>query len=158
MKSDKLIGNIGKTILITVIFAIAISCDGGREKSSKGDKEQKNDTTDSVQNENTDNSSDKLSIEDKILNKVLALPEVKERADYIIKETNGERHLEVWIASTPKETGSYYLIKAGEDNGMSMVTHFDFYVYPKTMEIKYYDILTDSELSLAEWREEKRKF
>lgn len=155
MKSNKLNNIFVKAILITVIFALAISCNGGKEKSTKSEKGSNTEILDAVQNENIDNSSDKLSIEEQILNKVLALPEVNERADYINKETNGERHLEIWIAATPKETGSYYLIKAGEDNGMSMVTHFDFYVYPKTMEIKYYDIITDSELSLAEWRKQK---
>ncbi|HNQ67997.1 MAG TPA: hypothetical protein PKN32_06455 [Bacteroidales bacterium] len=142
------------TILITsVIFVLVISCNGGKDKSVKSEKEQNIETVDSVQNENVDISS----IEDQIIDKILELPEVKDRADYIVKETNGERHLKIWIAASPKETGSYYLIKAGEDNGMSLVTHFDFHVNPKTLEIKYYDVLTDSELSLSEWREQNKE-
>jgi len=144
---------LNRTILISVIFALVISCNGGKDKSVKSEKEQNIETVDSAQNENVDKSS----IEDQIIDNILELPEIKERSDYIVKETNGERHLKVWIAATPKETGSYYLIKAGEDNGMSLVTHFDFYVYPETMEIKYYDVITDSQLSLSEWREQNKE-
>ncbi len=145
-----------KAFFIIVIFVLVICCNGGKEKSVKSEKENI-ETIDSVQNENVDNSIGKSSIEDQMMDKILSLPEVKERADYVVKETKGERHLEIWIAARPKETGSYYLIKVGEDNGMSLVTHFDFHVNPKTLEIKYYDVLTDSELSLSEWRKQNKE-
>jgi tRNA A37 threonylcarbamoyladenosine biosynthesis protein TsaE len=60
--------------------------------------------------------------------------------------------LELWFAARPDENTPYYWVKAGEDNGMSLVTHFDFYVYPKTMEVKFYDVVEDKVLTLAEWR------
>ncbi len=95
------------------------------------------------------------TIEKSVIDTVLALPEVKERADYIEQETKGQRHLIVLIAAEPDSINNYYWVKAGEDNGDAFVTHFHFFVYPDSMRIMYYDPVEDAELSLEEWRRQK---
>ena len=93
------------------------------------------------------------NVEDKIIHTIFKLTEVKERAKYIEQQTKGKRHLKIWIADTPHSTDQkYYWIKAGEYNGINLVTHFNFYVYPDSMRIMYYDTQSDSELTLNKWR------
>ncbi len=136
---------------ISLIFLI-VSCNNSENQSKSISDSDKTKTHETTETQSINNEEETMTAEEKIIDKVYALPEIKERAEYIEEETNGERHLQIWIAARPEDTGDYYIVKAGEDNGFSMVTHFDFYVYPETMEIKYYDVITDSELSLAEWR------
>jgi hypothetical protein len=94
-------------------------------------------------------------LEDKICKLVFEIPEVKESDKYIQKVTKGQRQLIIWISDTPEETDNHwYYVKASEDNGMSLVTHFNFCVNPKNLEIKYYDILNDTLISLDEWRKQ----
>jgi hypothetical protein len=80
------------------------------------------------------------------------LTEVKERAKYLEKQTEGKRHLQIWIADTPSIKQPYYYVQVGEDNGTNFVTHFNFYVYPDSMRIMYYDTQNDTELTLDKWR------
>lgn len=95
--------------------------------------------------------------EDKIYDLVAALPEVEERGDYIEKHTNGVRHLRIWIYQTPKETKrKYYWVKVGEDNGINFVSHFNFYVDSETYEIRFFDTVKNTVISLDDWRKENR--
>ncbi len=98
--------------------------------------------------------------DDKIYNLIYALTEVKERADYIEQQTSGNRHLKLMITERPQnEEQNYYLVKAGEDNDISFVTHFSFYVYPtNNYEIKYYDPVKDTLISINKWRKENKQF
>ncbi len=95
----------------------------------------------------------------KIYDIVGTLPEVVERAKYIEKESNGNRHLQIMVYKTQKELERpYYWVKAGEDNGTNFVTHFNFYVYPRNeikFEIKYFDTVHDTILNLESWRKQK---
>ena len=90
--------------------------------------------------------------EEKIVDKIMSLPEVKKRQKYVETQTKGTRHLTIWIASKPTATNNYFWIKVGEDNGMNLVTHFNFYVYPATLRIMYLDIQNDKLLSINQWR------
>ena len=91
--------------------------------------------------------------EENIVDTIFNLPEVIKRAKYIEQRTKGKRHLKVWIEDTPHlRDRKYYWVKVGEDNGSSLVTHFNFYVYPDSMRIMYYDIDSDKQLTLFEWR------
>jgi len=89
---------------------------------------------------------------------ILSLPEVARMARYIQEHTKGERHLEVMIAESPKDTiRNYYWVKAGEDNGINYVTHFNFYVFPdRNFEIRYFDTVRDTVLTLEDWRTENK--
>lgn len=96
----------------------------------------------------------------KVYHLILSLPEVVRMARYIQDHTKGARHMEVMIAESPKDSiKNYYWVKAGEDNGMIYVTHYNFYVYPdNNFEIKYFDPINDTLMSLEDWRKEENKF
>jgi len=141
--------------LTFLIFALL----GCNQTSKQSDNLKKIDTTKTAISNSTtstkkaDNSISNDDVEEKIIDTIFKLTEVKERAKYIEKQTKGKRHLRVWVADTPNlPDQKYYWIKVGEDNGTSLVTHFDFYVYPDSMRIMYYDTPSDSELTLNKWR------
>jgi len=93
-----------------------------------------------------------------IIDTIMKLEEVKERAKYVKDQTKGKRHLQYTIWEEPSKEAPYYLVKVIEDNGISYYTHFNFYVYSKTMTIKYLDTVNDSIIDLEEWRERKKDF
>ncbi len=87
----------------------------------------------------------------KILDKIIKLAEVKTRARYVERQTKGKRHLEhIWERPTMKVL--YYWVKVVEDNGIAYHSHFNFFVYPKTFSVKYFDIITDKTFDLSTWR------
>jgi hypothetical protein len=98
------------------------------------------------------------ALEDKIMDTILFLPEVKNRDAYIRKKTNGKRHLATVIYLRPEKERPYYVVKAWEDNGYAFATHFNFYVYPQTMKIKYLDVMHDKAIDLKTWRKHKKRF
>lgn len=106
-------------------------------------------TEDPAQKESTVTTN---NIEDKILDTIFKLPEVKDRQQYIEQQTKGERHLKVWFSTEPTDADKFYSVNVGEDNGTNLVTHFNFQVYPDSMRIMYYDIPSDSLLTLQQWR------
>ena len=99
-----------------------------------------------ISTKKTDSSISNKDVEGKIIDTIFKLTELKERAKYIEEQTKGKRHLKIWVAGTPNlPDQKYYWIQAGEDNGTNLVTHFNFYVYPDSMRIMYYDTQSDSE-------------
>jgi hypothetical protein len=97
--------------------------------------------------------------DDMIYDLIFNLPEIKERETYIEQQTHGERHLRLMIAERPQNNEhNYYLVKAGENNEISFVTHFNFYIYPgNSYEIKFYDPVKDTIISIDEWRKERER-
>lgn len=70
---------------------------------------------------------------------------------YVDKVTNGKRKLKISTFKKPDKLEHYYWIKVSEDNGITSVAHFNFFVYPNN-EIKYFDTVNDSVLSHEDWR------
>lgn len=97
-------------------------------------------------------------VEQRIIDTICSLPEVRQRAKHIEEQTMGKRHIVFWIEPNPAEGARYYdSVKAGEDNGMSLVTHFSFFVYPDSMKILYQEPLSDSAFSFETWRKMKSR-
>lgn len=94
--------------------------------------------------------------EEVLIDTIFHLKEVIERSQYIHTQTNGERNLKVWVAEPPADQNGYYWIKAGEDNGTELVTHFNFKVYTQPLRILYYDVISDEDWTLDEWRKQQR--
>lgn len=88
----------------------------------------------------------------KIWDTISKLPEVISRIKYVDKATNGKRKLQISTFKKPDEKENFYWIKVSEDNGITIVAHFNFFVYPNN-KIKYFDTVNDSILSLEDWRE-----
>lgn len=140
------------TLLLSTLFAC-------NQTSNQSDHSKKMDTTvntnasPTLSTKQKDSAVNNDGIEEKIIDTIFKLTEVKERAKYIDQQTKGKRHLKVWIEDTPKlPDQKYFWIKVGEDNGTNLVTHFNFYVYPDSMRIMYYDIQADSAITLGKWR------
>lgn len=93
--------------------------------------------------------------EDRLIDEVWRLPEVKTLADKIERESKGKRHLVGRISSEPSNDQEYYGIAISEDNGEALATYYDFHIYPDH-SIYYYDVIEDRELTLKEWRAQKK--
>jgi hypothetical protein len=99
----------------------------------------------------------KVALEDKILDTVLSLSEVKQEAKKVERLSHDKRHLSDVIYQKPSKDFNYYWVKVWEDNGGAYATHFNFYVQPKTLEIKFYDVVNDKLLDLKTWRILRKK-
>ncbi len=93
--------------------------------------------------------------EDKLINRVWQLQEVKALSDKIERESKGKRHLVGRISSEPSDDQEYYGVSISEDNGEALATYFEFRIYPDN-SIYYYDVVEDRELTLKEWRAQKK--
>jgi len=92
------------------------------------------------------------NLDARIIDIIFKLPEVKKESENIEQESQGRRHLSIVIYKKPSKHRNFYWIKVWEDNGISYTTHFNFYVYQKSLEIKYYDPAVDTIIDLKVWR------
>jgi tetratricopeptide (TPR) repeat protein len=80
----------------------------------------------------------------KVIELVRILPEVKDKY---------EKNAGISILEAPKDNGkNYYWVNFHEDNSMFFKTEYDFFIYQKTFEIKYFDKKNNKIMSLEEWR------
>lgn len=155
-----------KLSVLTFLLFVLFACNQTSKQSDnvKTTDSTKVDTTKSViinsiiSTKKVDSLISNEDVEDKIIDTIFKLKDVKERAKYIEEQTKGKRHLKIWVADLPNlPNQKYYWIKAGEDNGTNLVTHFNFYVYLDSMRIMYYDTQSDCELTLSKWRKISNK-
>ncbi len=90
--------------------------------------------------------------EETVRSLIASLPEVISSNRYIIKKTNGKRHLETYIDSEPTKENNRYRVTVAEYNSMNMVPHFNFIVDAKTYSIYYWNVIPDRLIPLARWR------
>jgi len=101
------------------------------------------------------NSNEKLDAQ--VIDSIYALPEVKERGEYIEKQTKGKNKMVVLITERPDDNKEdFYMVEVGEDNTSSVVNHFTFYVYYPSFKIKYLDPVEGKEISLEVWRKSNK--
>jgi len=96
-------------------------------------------------------------LEDKILDKVWDIPEVQKRDAYLKSISKGKRYLGECIYRRPYDNNSYYWVKVGEDFGGIIVSHFNFYVDPKTLSVKYFYPENDSYTDLVTWQKRQKE-
>ena len=90
--------------------------------------------------------------ENEVLDLIWAIPEVVQRNEHL-KSTNDTLHLEAFVNYTSENLDSnYYWVKVGVFDSVHFATHFNFYVYFNSFDIKYFDTLNDQILSLEQWR------
>ena len=86
-------------------------------------------------------------VEETITNDILSLPEMQ------------FPHAAVMIVDVPTDAEPYFTVKGGSDMEDHFTTSFWFHVYTAPeYEIRIYDIVSDSEMSLEEWRNSKPKY
>ncbi len=93
--------------------------------------------------------------EEKVVDLVLDLPEIQKMDESIRKKSDGKRGLKAFVSNRPSDDEEYYTVSVAEDNGQSLATYYTFHVYPD-YSIQYYDVVSDSEKTLKEWRRELR--
>lgn len=82
------------------------------------------------------------TIEDEMFASIFSLPEVK-----------AIENASVMIVDSPSVTKPYYTVKVGCNLEDHFVTSHWFYVYTTPdIEIRVYDVVTDAEMTLSEWR------
>lgn len=90
--------------------------------------------------------------EDIAIDKVMALPEIKQKSIEVEKDSKGKRHLSGYMVAIPTSNDLYYWVNVAEDNGDSYVTYYSFAVDNRDFHIEYYDSLQDSLISIEQWR------
>lgn len=104
-----------------------------------------------VEDEASHEAKPNASAEDKIMQLVLDLPEIRKMDEKIRKKTDGKRGLQAMVSNRPSDDEEYYTVSVAEDNGESLATYYTFHVYPD-YSMMYYDVISDSEMTLKEWR------
>lgn len=141
-----------------LLFSLSFySCSSDSNTKEKSAAEQRAELLDNIKKEQPKPKSIKAPARtiDELLERIWELPKVQERAEYVQKETKGERKLKLKIQQKPTKEDPYYWIKAGEDNGMNFVSHFQFAIDPTTSEIFYYDELSGEKMPVEEWEKMK---
>ncbi len=138
--------------IFMLILLFLVSCGQQQNKKETKDRSPDEERTEDCR-EDKDESNTASSEEDKVIDMVFALPEVVEYNAILTDAT--ESGAIVMINGMVELDGTdYYWVKVMEDNGSNYVTNFHFYVNPDNNEIKYYDVITDQAISLAEWRKQ----
>lgn len=139
------------------LFIIMQACNDGESNTEENGKtETLKDSSQAGGTEDLPVDSTEMQAEQKkIVDTIFNLTEVRELQNYIDKQTAGKRRLQIFIDDTPTTTNNYYSVKVAEDNGSNLVTHFNFFVYPSPIKIMYFDVATDKEMTLEEWRRTK---
>ena len=132
-------------LLIYFLYSVMTSCDNSKEKILKKSVKIK-EAVNEIIYDTLDNKE-----ELKIWDTISKLPEVISRIKYVDKISNGKRRLQISTSKKPDYVENFYWIKVSEDNGITIVAHFNFFVYPDN-EIKYFDTVNNTILSLEDWR------
>jgi len=88
--------------------------------------------------------------DDKIMDLVLMLPEVRNADNYVRRGTKDKRHLFTYVKSEPSNDNNFYEVVVAEDNGYAYHTHFIFLVNAKTYAVLYQDNVTDKLIPLKQ--------
>lgn len=102
-------------------------------------------------NTQTLNEAKKEKAEQVILDQVRKLPEIKS----FFHNTPKSYKPAIIIAGEPDSVSKYYWVKVGISNFDMFRTNFNFYIDPKTFEIRYLDELCNSGkcmITLQQWR------
>lgn len=152
-----------KRIIYAGSLVILAACSNNENASIVPENTSVNDTIDTAIEESESNSIPAKkethlvasSKEDKLMDLIWHLNEVQELNKEVEQKSKGKRHLSTFIASEPSDDSEYYGISVSEDNGEAYATYFQFHIYPNN-EIFYYDPIEDQELTLEEWRKQKK--
>ncbi len=99
--------------------------------------------------------------EQKAIDAVSALPEVKKLFQIY---PDSPEHFEIMLAQSANSEIKYYWIKVGrrftgtpDDYFEYFLADYEFYVTPKTYEVRNLDIVTNTPISLKKWRTKIKK-
>ena len=90
------------------------------------------------------------SLEDKITAALLKLPFVK-KSDKYIDSISNHKHGIAFMLDEPAKDETDIPVQAGYNGAERFETYYRFFVNPKTLEIKVYDVVEGKKLSLKEY-------
>ncbi|RNL51811.1 hypothetical protein [Pedobacter jejuensis] len=93
--------------------------------------------------------------EKKVLELVVALPEVKQRAREIKALSHGKVQITLMVSAAPDLSIPFYQINVN-DNSPTYNNYYQFAVDPKTYKIYYFDAKANRQYSLEEWRKKRK--
>lgn len=145
-------------ILVFFFILILISCDTKQTNNNSNKAPDTNETIiDESANEEIANEIP-AEIEEKILDEIRNLPEVKQVSKYMDSIPNHERGM-AFIIHPPEEGSQDFYIRAGLNGEYRFETYYHFYLDTNDYKVKIQDILEADIVDMEEWRkrEERRK-
>lgn len=134
--------------LLLIIFFAACNNSSDKNEAVKTDTVTAQIKKDSALNY-IHNFSD-TALENKITAVLLKLPFVIKSSNYIDSFSN-HKHAIAFLLENPETSEAAIFVKAGYNGDERFETYYQFYVNPKTLEIKVYDPVADKKLSLKEY-------
>lgn len=100
--------------------------------------------------------------EEKVIDAILKLKEVKTISAYVDSISKGESEVFLVIEKKPTKDENYYMVRVAEEKVKDTEdsftpTIYHFFVMPKTYEVKYYDVVLDKAVKLSKWRRDNNK-
>lgn len=89
-------------------------------------------------------------LEDKITAALLKLPFVK-KSDKYIDSISNHKHGIAFLLEEPAKDETDIPVQAGYNGNDRFETYYRFFVNPKTLEIKVYDVVEDKKLTVKEY-------
>jgi hypothetical protein len=91
--------------------------------------------------------------EEKIISRLLRIPEIKQRNRFIDSVTKHEHGISFLTLKRPTTENDYYWIQAGYNGQDRFEAYYNFYVYLPKLSVKILDPVSNKVYSLAAWRE-----
>ena len=130
--------------ILSLILASCVNSSNTTTNKIKYEKVERSDNSPFIESKRSiEQSKEVIKSEEWICDTILSLDEVKKESEFIQKQSKGKRYLSAGIYTYPNATDTYYWVKVWEDNGNSFTTHFNFYVYPRSRKIMFYDTVKD---------------
>lgn len=96
------------------------------------------------------------SVEERIINTVMALPEAEAANRHIDSITNHQKGL-ASMMDEPEKGETDYSVRVGYNGDERFETYYFFYVNPSTLRVKILDVITDSIIPIEDWRKQNQQ-
>jgi hypothetical protein len=93
----------------------------------------------------------------KAMDKIFKFPEVQDINNQIDRNSHGKHGVSFMVTDNFDGDTSYYLFEVGDNSHDRYMNIYDFLLEKKTGQIKAYDQLSDSIMTLKEWRKARNR-
>ena len=140
-----------KELLVLLLIVGAVACNNAKEKESTVTTD-----TSTITNVRPDTAAAYLHtfkdtlLKDKITAALLKLPFVK-KSDKYIDSISNHKHGIAFLLEEPAKDETDIPVQAGYNGNERFETYYRFFVNPKTLEVKVYDVVEDKKLTVKEY-------
>ena len=140
-----------KELVVLFLIAGTVACNNAKDKESPVPKDTTTVTTIKPDTPAAYIHTFKDTVlEDKIKAALLKLSFVK-KSDKYIDSISNHKHGIAFMLDEPAEQETDIPVQAGYNSKERFETYYRFFVNPKTLEIKVYDVVEDKKLTLKEY-------